>query len=63
MNIKVLKKEFNNILELEKRAKHFYNHYIDQIENEKIKNVLISIRNDELQHIAIAKKLIDMAEA
>ncbi|NQU94635.1 MAG: hypothetical protein HQ549_00165 [Candidatus Omnitrophica bacterium] len=60
MNTKMLKKEFQNILTLEERAKHFYDHYIEQISDEKIKEKLISIRNDEIAHIKVAKRLIEM---
>ncbi|OGW74715.1 MAG: hypothetical protein A2Z72_07865 [Omnitrophica bacterium RBG_13_46_9] len=59
MNTEALRKEFQSILNLEERAKYFYDHYIDQLENEKIKNQLVAIRNDEISHIAIAKKLIE----
>jgi len=60
MNTEVLRKEFEDILELEERAKHFYDHYISQLEDEKIKKILVSIRNDEIKHIEIAKELIGM---
>ena len=59
MNIEVLHKEFQDILRLEERAKHFYDHYIEQVDNEKIKKELISIRDDEIRHIEIAKKLLE----
>ncbi len=58
MNTKLLLKEFNDILTLEERAKHFYDHYIEQIDNEKIKGQLIAIRDDEIRHVEIAKRLI-----
>ncbi|MBL7156619.1 MAG: hypothetical protein ISS92_00505 [Candidatus Omnitrophica bacterium] len=61
MSIEILRKEFYAILELEKRAKHFYNHYIDQLEDEKIKEKLVSIRNDEAAHIKLAENLIKLA--
>ena len=54
----MLRKEFQNILSLEERAKHFYDHYIEQIEDAKVKKELTSIRDDEIGHIKIAKKLI-----
>lgn len=59
MNTEMLLKEFREILALEERAKHFYDHYIEQIQDENIKQELISIRNDEKRHIEIAKKLIE----
>ena len=59
MNTEMLFKEFQQILTYEERAKHFYDHYIDQIEDEEIKNQLISIRDDEIKHIKIAKELIE----
>ena len=61
MNTKMLLKEFQNILTLEERAKRFYDHYIEQISDEKIKEKLISIRNDEIAHIKVAKRLIELA--
>ncbi len=59
MNIDLLKKEFKDILEHEKRAKYFYEHYMDQVEDQQIKDELISIRNDENAHIKIAERLIE----
>jgi len=61
MNIEMMRKEFQDILTLEERAKHFYGHYIDQVDNEMIKKQLLSIRDDEIRHIEIAKKLIELA--
>ncbi len=58
MNIEMMRKEFQDILTLEERAKHFYDHYIDQVDNEMIKKQLVSIRDDEIRHIEIAKRLI-----
>ena len=58
MNTEMLKKEFEGILALEERAKHFYDHYISQITDEKIRAKLVSIRDDEIRHIEIAKTLI-----
>ncbi|MGB2629787.1 MAG: hypothetical protein WBD24_04045 [Candidatus Omnitrophota bacterium] len=60
MNIDILLKEFKEILELEERAKHFYDHYAEQVDDKKIKDELIAIRDDEITHIEIAKKLIDL---
>ncbi len=60
MNTEILLQKFRNILSLEERAKHFYDHYISQISDEKIKNQLVSIRNDEIKHIEIAKRLIEL---
>ncbi len=54
----MMRKEFQDILTLEERAKHFYNHYIDHVDNEMIKKQLVSIRDDEIRHIEIAKRLI-----
>jgi len=60
MNTEMLRKEFESILELEERAKHFYDHYISQLDDEKIKKILISIRDDEIGHVDIAKELIKL---
>ena len=54
----MLSSEFRKILGLEERAKHFYDHYIEQIEDKGIREKLISIRDDEITHIKIAKKLL-----
>ena len=59
MNIEMLKENFGEILEHETRAKYFYNHYIDQINDPEIKKILESIRNDEMIHMKIAQELID----
>lgn len=60
MNIEMLRKEFEEILVHEERARHFYDHYMEQLREGKIKDQLISIRNDEIVHINIAKELIKM---
>ena len=59
MNTEMLRKEFEKILALEERAKNFYDHYIDQIEDENVKKQLTSIRDDEVKHIGIAKQLVE----
>lgn len=58
MNTEMLLKEFQEILVAEQRAKHFYDHYIDQVDDEKIKKQLSGIRDDEEAHIKIAETLI-----
>ncbi len=60
MNIEILLEEFKNILLQETRVKNFYDHYIDQLDNKDIKDRLIGIRNDEIVHIKIAEKLIEL---
>jgi rubrerythrin len=62
MFIENLKKDFKDILVHEQRAKQFYDHYIEQVDNEDIRKVLISIRDDEKDHIKLAEKLITIAE-
>jgi len=59
MNTKMLREEFLSILNLEERARHFYEHYIGEVDDETIKKELVSIRDDEIGHIKIAKKLIE----
>ena len=59
MNIDVLRGEFEEILSYEKRARHFYDHYIEQVDDEEIKKQLTSIRDEEKAHIKIAEKLIE----
>ena len=60
MNTDILLKEFKEILALEMRARHFYDHYIDQIDDPEVKETLSSIRNDELVHIKIAEELMEI---
>ena len=59
MSIDALIEGFQEILEMEKRAKYFYDHYIDQIDDEEIRLKLTEIRRDEIEYIEIAEKLID----
>ena len=59
MNTEILLKNFREILSHEERAKYFYDHYIDQLEPGAIRDRLTSIRDDEIKHIKIAKKLIE----
>ncbi len=61
MSFDMLSERFKKILTYEERAKYFYDHYIDQLEEGEIKKELISIRDDEIKHIRIAKKLIELA--
>ena len=59
MNIEMLRKEFAQILALEERAKAFYDHYIEQVDDPGVKKQLTAIRDDEAVHVTIAKKLIE----
>lgn len=61
MNIEMMREKFENILSLEEKAKSFYEHYIERVSDEKIKSRLVEIYNDEIKHVAIAKKLIELA--
>ena len=63
MNTDILRKEFEKILGYEERAQSFYDHYIDQVEDENVKKQLTSIRDDEICHIKVAKKLIEIVSA
>ena len=58
MNTKMLLKRFQKALGREKKARYFYDHYIDCVEDEETKAMLVSIRDDEITHIEIAKRLI-----
>ena len=60
MNTKMLLKEFRNILDLEKKAKHLYDRYIGQVDDQEIKDQLISIRDDETRHVGTAEALIKL---
>lgn len=60
MNIEMLLTEFKKIRVHEERAKVFYDHYIDQVDDEKVKEILTSIRDDEVMHMQLADKLIEM---
>jgi len=58
MNTKMLLERFQKALSREEKARHFYDHYIECVEDEEIKAKLVSIRDDEIMHIEIAKALI-----
>lgn len=60
MNTDTLRKEFDSMLEMEKRAKYSYDHYIDQVDDEAIKQKLTEIRDDEIMHIKIVERLIEI---
>ena len=62
MNIDLLRKEFYEILALEERAKHFYDHYVEQVDDKEVKDALAGIRDDEIMHIEIAKELLKIIE-
>jgi rubrerythrin len=59
MNTEMLKKEFEEILSFEKNAEIAYDDYIAKVDDEEIKEKLISIRDDEIRHIKIAETLIE----
>ena len=63
MNFDVLLKEFEEILETEVRAKCFYDHFIDQVEDEDIKKELLSIRGEEIEHIKLAEELVGLVDS
>lgn len=56
----MLLKEFQKILAREERAKYFYDHYIDCVGDEEVKKQLMVIRDDEIMHIEVANKLIEL---
>lgn len=58
MNTEMVLQEFRELLSYEERAKYFYDHYIDYVENKEIKDQLTAIRDDEIRHVEIVKKLI-----
>ena len=58
MNTEMMLEQFREMLVLEERARHFYDHYIDCLDEGDIKEQLTSIRNDEIKHIEVVKKLI-----
>ncbi|NQT33114.1 MAG: hypothetical protein HQ594_05530 [Candidatus Omnitrophica bacterium] len=60
MNTEMLLKEFKNILELEKRAKFSYDHYVEQIDDVSIREELTFIRDEEIAHIKIVERLIEL---
>lgn len=60
MNIEMLLKEFKELYKHEERAKVFYDHYIDEVEDEETKKVLTSIRDDEKVHMKLVEELISM---
>jgi hypothetical protein len=60
MNTDILLKEFEEILTLEIRAKHFYDHYIEQVDDPEVKEILTSIRDDEKMHVKVAEELIEI---
>ena len=60
MNTDLLLKEFREILAHEERAKNFYEHYIEQVDDEDIRAKLIEIRDDEKVHIKIAERLVEL---
>ena len=56
MSTEKLLKGFQEILAAEEKAKNFYCHYINQVEDNAVKKQIIVIRDDEIIHIEIAKK-------
>lgn len=60
MNTDMLRGEFKEILVHEERARAFYDHYIEQVEDDRIKAELSGIRDDEIAHIRIARELLDI---
>ena len=54
MNTKMLLKEFKKGLAREERAMHFYDHFSEHVDDEEVKKILTSIRDDEKKHMDIS---------
>ena len=60
MNTEMLRGEFRKILTLEEKAKELYERYASRVGDGEIKEQFIAIREDEIEHIGIAKQLIEL---
>ena len=60
MNIEMLREEFKTILKCEEKARTFYDHYVNEVDDAYIKDRLTAIRSDEEIHIKLVNKLIEI---
>ncbi|MBD3380037.1 MAG: hypothetical protein GF408_06220 [Candidatus Omnitrophica bacterium] len=62
MNIDMLHADFREIFVHEERAKAFYGHYAEQVEDPEIRKVLYSIAEEEKGHMKLARELMKMCD-
>ena len=58
MPVNIIIKQFEEILEVERNARDYYNYLLGKIKDAEVKEVLESIRDDEMKHMELAKKAI-----
>ena len=57
-----LLKYCRTILDIEQKSEVLYKSYLEKIEDERVRNTLGDILKDEIEHIKIAKELIQILE-
>jgi len=60
MDIDTIKKQFVEILELEKNARDIYTDILKNITNPAVRGVIKSIKDDEMRHIELAERAISI---
>ena len=56
----ISKKDFEYLLKLEIKARDYYDDLLTEVKNEMVRRNIESIRDDEIEHMKLAKRLIDL---
>ena len=56
----ISKEDFENLLKIETKARDFYDELLKDIRNETVRRNIESIRDDEIRHMKLAQRLIDI---
>ena len=56
----ISKEDFENLLATETKARNFYDELLGDIVDEKISKNIEEIRDDEIRHMELAQRLIDI---
>lgn len=59
-NKETLIKMFEDLYALEKQAKDLYDEFLETLENKEEIKILSSIRDDEIRHMEIVKKIQEL---
>jgi len=60
MDTDTIKKQFVEILELEKNARDIYTDILKNMTNPNVRKVIKSIKDDEMRHIELAERAISI---
>ena len=56
----ISKEDFEKLLKIETRARDYYNELLEEISDERVRKNIESIRDDEISHMKLAERLIEL---